>query len=461
MNRRDFLAAGFLAAVSAGISRSAFAAEPPPAKHEKGVPKEVRVVKTLDIAKVPSSFPVGFCLLTRDKQQYVAYYDADRRMTVASRTLDSDKWLYKVLPSSVGWDSHNSITMVVDDDGIVHLSGNMHANPLVYFRTARPRDIASFERIPSMTGENEGRCTYPNFMRDADGRLIFHYRDGGSGNGNEIYNVYNPKTRTWRRLLDKPLTDGRGKMNAYMVGPKRGPDGWFHLGWVWRNSPDCRTNHDPSYARSRDLVHWETISGKAITLPITMDTAGTLIDHIPPNGGIINGALNIGFDSEKRTLATYHKFDKEGNTQAYVARFENGKWIPRQITKWQYRWAFEGGGSIGFEIRLGALRPHGNGRLAMTCSHIKYGDNLLVLDEETLALIGTEPQISRYPADLSRVESTFKGMQVRWSEDAGGANDSSTRYVLRWETLPQNRDHPRTGPLPEPSTLRLYELSAQ
>lgn len=102
----------------------------------------------------------------------------------------------------------------------------MHAVRLLYFRTEMPGDISTLRKF-YMTGKNETRCTYPKFMRDADNRLIFHYRDGGSGNGNEIYNVYDLKTKSWNRLLDRSLTDGRGKMNAYMSGPTRGADGWF------------------------------------------------------------------------------------------------------------------------------------------------------------------------------------------------------------------------------------------
>ncbi len=113
--------------------------------------------------------------------------------------------------------------MAVDSKGYVHLAGNMHCAPLIYFRTGRPYDGTSFKRIDAMTGEKENRCTYPVFIRGADDEFIFRYRDGGSGNGIEIYNVYDSETQTWRRLLDKPLTDGRGRMNAYPRGPVKGP----------------------------------------------------------------------------------------------------------------------------------------------------------------------------------------------------------------------------------------------
>ena len=46
-----------------------------------------------------------------------------------------------------------------------------------------------------MTGVKETRCTYPVFIRGADDEFIFRYRDGGSGNGIEIYNVYDPETQ--------------------------------------------------------------------------------------------------------------------------------------------------------------------------------------------------------------------------------------------------------------------------
>ncbi len=429
-------------------------AQPQPA----APPPEPTVVKAIDIDRVPADFPVGFCLMTHGERQYVAYYNAERQMVVASRALDSEQWTYQPLPTRVGWDSHNSITMAFDSEGHLHVSGNMHNVPLIYFRTSRVGDVTSLEKIDSMVGENERRCTYPHFMRDGEGRLVFTYRDGGSGNGINIYNVYDTTTRQWKRLLDRPLLDGQGLMNAYPVGPVRGPDGFFHLGWVWRDTPACETNHDPSYARSRDMIHWETISGKPIELPITIQTEDTIIDPVPAGGGIINGALKFGFDRAGNPLASYHKFDEQGLTQAYVARYEDGRWVPRQVSNWDYRWQFEGGGSMIFDIRLGGPRRHGEGELALSYSHVKHGSGLIIIDEATLAPLRTEAAPPpAFPAELMKVQSDFKGLQVRLAGDSGR---SRQRYALRWETLPANRDRKPEGPLPEPSMLRLYQLQA-
>jgi hypothetical protein len=252
-----------------------------------------RILEKIEVDRVWSGHPVGFSLLTQGDRQFAAYYDAERHMTVASRKLDEKDWHRVRLPEVLNWDSHNSVTLAVDSAGCLHLSGNMHVRPLVYFRTAKALDIDSFERAP-MTGARENRVTYPAFLNGPSGELIFTYRDGSSGNGDQVYNVYDTTQRTWRRLLDTSLCTGNGKMNAYLSGPARGPDGLFHLCWVWRDTPDCATNHDLSYARSRDMIHWENAAGEALELPITLESRGVVVDPVPPGGGVINGNTKLG-----------------------------------------------------------------------------------------------------------------------------------------------------------------------
>ena len=415
------------------------------------------VEEEIDIARVWAGHPVGFALLTHGERQFVAYYDADRRMTVAVRTLGEKKWQSAVLPERVAWDSHNYVTLCVDDDEYIHLAGNMHVVLLVYFRTTRPLDIQTFERVSQMLSEREKRCTYPQFLRGPKNELIFTYRDGRSGSGDQIYNVYDHNTRSWRRLLDQPLTSGQGKMNAYLCGPRRGPDGYLHLCWVWRDTSGCEFNHDLSYARSKDFIRWETSTGKPLALPITIDTA-EIVDPVPVRGGLINGNAKLGFDSKHRPVISYHKYDGDGNTQIYNARLEDGTWRIYQVTDWDYRWAFSGGGAIVFEVRVGSVGPHGEGKLAQSWSHKQYGSGIWLLDEETMQIVGELEKKPSFPKDISGVESHFEGMQVRWRGDSGSSGEAGVRYVLRWETLPANRDRPREGPLPEPSMLRVYEL---
>ncbi len=414
---------------------------------------EPQIVDVLEVSKVWSAHPVGFYMLTQAPYQFVAYYDAERNMTVASRKLDESEWTYKVLPEKLGWDSHNSITMTIDDEGYIHLSGNMHVSHLKYFRTEKPMDITTFKRHKSMVGKDELRVTYPKFFRGASNELIFTYRDGGSGSGNQLYNVYDLKTQEWKRLFDTPLTDGEGKMNAYICGPSKGPDGYFHLCWVWRDTPDCATNHDLSYARSKDLVHWENSRGEAVPVPMTLDTA-EIVDPVPVGGGIINSNLCLGFDAKKRPVLTYHKYDDAGNTQLFNARLEEDSWKIYQSSNWSYRWAFSGGGSIGRDVAVQPVRVDGEGKLIQGWKHVQEGEQLWRLDNDTMKPVEQLPiPKSDILPELNKVESAFPNMRPQIRSNSG---PDGTRYYLRWETLGQNRDKPIEKPWPEPSSLRLY-----
>ncbi|HEX2952252.1 MAG TPA: BNR repeat-containing protein, partial [Armatimonadota bacterium] len=278
---------------------------------------------------------------------------------------------------------------------------------------------------------------------------------------NEIYNRYDVTDQRWTRLLDTPLMNGHGKMNAYMDGPILGADGYYHLCWVWRDTPDCATNHDLSYARSKDLFHWENAAGEAVTLPISLQTPGVIIDPIPVGGGIINGCNRLGFDADGRVVITYHKFDANGNTQVYAARYEYGIWTIRQISNWAYRWYFSGGGTIPNEIRLGTLLMESGKVLSLPFQHSQYGRGVLRIDAETLAPLGVADALIRYPSALTMPTSPFPGMQVQWVEDEGEVRTAGVRYALRWETLPAYFDKPRSGALPGSSPLVLYVLRDQ
>ena len=176
-------------------------------------------------------------------------------------------------------------------------------------------------------------------------------------------------------------------MNAYFVGPEQDKAGMFHVCWVWRNTPNCATNHDLCYARSKDLVHWETSDGRPLSLPITLATA-EIVDPVPPGGGMLNGNTKLGFDPEGRPVISYHKFDAQGKTQLYNARREDGGWRIYQTSDWDYRWEFQGGGTIRFEIGFGPVVMGPDESLTQTWHHVKHGSGNWKLDPLTLKPMG-------------------------------------------------------------------------
>ncbi len=425
------------------------------------------VIETVDIGDVWSRHPTAFALFTQKDQQFAAFYDSERYMTVVQRTLGAATtgggavWKTKKLsPQVVQCDSHNYVTMAVDRDGYVHVSGNMHGNPLVYYRSKTPLDVSTLEAVTPMVagGANEAQATYPQFFFDAKGDLIFAYRDGASGNGNYIFNKRNGSAGTWTRLLASPLINGTtDNLSAYPVGPVRGPDDWFHLVWVWRESADAETNKDLSYIKTQDFVNWKTAAGGALTLPITHSTAGIIVDPVPSKGGMINNNTKIGFDSQGRVILSYHKNDSKG-TQLFNARREGQSWAIHQTSNWDWTWQFSGQGTLEFDIVVEPVQLQSNGNPIQNWFNRHYdGWGAFTLDPNTLAATSTiAPQLP-YPSELDKPVSATAGMTVQWAEDAGSSPDPAVHYVMRWEALPSNRDKcPSTTP---PATrLRLYGI---
>jgi hypothetical protein len=400
----------------------------------------------IPVDRVWSAHPVQFGLADDAHMLVLAYYDANRQLTLASRPKDDPAgWRYHRLPSWTGWDSHNSLAAAIDRAGHVHVIGNLHNDPLLYFRSDLAGDIRTMQPMRKLVDPSiEQRMTYPEFLRRSDGSLVFKYRDGGSGNGSEIYNIYSEENRSWTRLLDTPLLDGEGARSGYPVGPVRGPDGRFHLAWVWRDSPDAATNHHLSYAVSSDLVHWQRSDGTPLALPIRLATA-EVIDPVPVGGGMINNNTIPGFDSAGRIVVAYQKYDAGGNTQVYLARRETSGWRIAQASAWKgFRWDFAGEGSLQFRVAIERVVATESGRIEV---YIRRDGEMrrLILDERTLDRLADR---EAPPDPLAALVPMPPGMQLNTAR--------SGPITIAWPTFGPNRDLP-SATLPPATVLHLIE----
>ena len=412
--------------------------------------------KAVFVDNVWSGASVGFAFATRGDKQYIAYYDADRWMTVACRALDSEEWQKVRLDNQVGWDSHNYVVFAFDSEGHMHLSGNMHCHPLRYYRTAKPGDITSLEPVNRMTGELESRVTYPHFYTGPNGEFLFTYRDGGSGNGNNIINVYDVKTKSWKRYINMPLLDGEGEMNAYQTGPARDRSGTFHMAWAWRDTPDCATNHDVSYARSPgSLENWQKSDGTPIQLPLTIKNT-EILDRVQPGGGLLN-SVRLSFDADDRPMVSYMKYDPRGRTQVYTMRLEDSRWKRYQTTDWKDRYEFSGGGAIGSKISFSGPSPWDEGLLYQTFTNqfLAPYTQIRFLDKAKLQPVGKP--IRLYPPGFDVSEKGDEWQVNTAGLSLGQLKNGGSSWVLRWEAMRANRDQPREV-IPPPSRLEIVEL---
>ena len=414
-------------------------------------------LETIPVAKVWSGHSVGFDLLTTDKYQYVGYYDEGQNMVIAQRPLNAKVWKKTVLPSKVGWDSHNYIEMAVDRDGYIHVSGNMHVVPLIYFRSTQPENIDHFEKLP-MTGQHEDRVTYPIFLKNKVGDLYFQYRDGGSGNGTTLYNRYDAATKTWLPLFDTPFFDGEEEASAYMSTPTLGPDGYFYIVWMWRQTPVANTCHNLSCIRSQDLLSWETVGGEPIKLPIQWRNSRPIVVPVGPWNGLTNMVYNIGWDQEKNPCLTYHQYDPQGISQIYVTRWEKDDqgeriWRTQQISHWpEFTWGLNAKGSLKKSISITNVKPIGKNELSIGYNHEKFGKGTWILNQKTLQVK------QKMKGEAQSVEARLPAITLNKDMEARTKADNTGRYVMRWQTLPVNQDRPRPDPVPAPTELVLYEV---
>ena len=71
-----------------------------------------------------------------EKYQYVAYYDADRKVMLAQREIGSTEWKVEQTQYSGNTaDAHNGISIMVDGEGYLHMSWDHHVHPLRYCRS--------------------------------------------------------------------------------------------------------------------------------------------------------------------------------------------------------------------------------------------------------------------------------------------------------------------------------------
>ncbi len=256
--------------------------------------------------------------------QFIAFYNNEGKVVLGKRKLTDTAWqLTTTRFRGNAKDAHNSISIMADGAGYLHLAWDHHGNKLHYTRSQTPYSLDMADEMP-MTGQFERNVTYPEFFRLPDGNLIFMYRDGGSGLGNLVLNYFHTTNREWS-LIHSNLISGESKRNAYWQAVTDSK-GHIHLSWVWRESPDVATNHDMAYARSTDGGKtWQKSTGETYSLPITASTA-EYIARIPQKSELINQTSMAVDQEDNPYIATYWRNATDSVPQYRVIALKQGSW---------------------------------------------------------------------------------------------------------------------------------------
>ncbi|QIK53697.1 neuraminidase [Dysgonomonas sp. HDW5B] len=282
-------------------------------------------------------------LVTYKDTQFIAYYDNDGCLILGKRKLPKGEWILdKTQYTGNVNDAHNSISIMADGDGYLHVSWDHHGHPLRYAKSIAPLSLELGDKQP-MTRELEENVTYPEFYKMPNGDLIFIYRDGQSGKGNLVLNRYNVKTKTWNQL-QKNLIDGEGKRNAYAqscVDDK----GVIHISWVWRETPDVATNHDLCYAKSLDGgITWMNSMGEKYILPIIAETS-EYAALIPQNSELINQTAMTTDSKGNPYIATYWREKNSDIPQYHIVYNKDHEWKVLNLNFRNTSFSLKGGGT--------------------------------------------------------------------------------------------------------------------
>jgi hypothetical protein len=287
-------------------------------------------------------------IVTHGDTQFIAYFDSDGTAVIGKRTLDEKEFTLSDTGIS-GWptDAHNSISIMTDGDAYLHMVLGHHNSALAYYKSAAPLSTGFSPATMLQNAAYQNSVTYPEFYRLPSGDLLFVYRNGGSGDGYMVLNRYSTQTKTWTRVHDR-LVHGTGASGTQSPYWQMYLDakGTLHLSWVFRRTPDVRTNHDMYYAYSEDQGQtWKKKSnGAAYTMPITPDNAEK-IWSIPEDSSLMNQTSMTADDAGNPYIATYWK-EGGGRVQYRVIYHDGTAWNARQVSNRAGDFTLGGGGTL-------------------------------------------------------------------------------------------------------------------
>ncbi len=298
-------------------------------------------------------------LTTFDGYQYAAFYDNNGNIVLGRRSSNAAQWSLVTtgyqISSTLLSDDHNVIAIGIDSNGYMHMSWGMHNNPLNYVISTTPVTGTGWSGsslafttvgtpVDAATGvnTNNNEVTYPEFYTTPQGDLLFSYRNGGagggSGNGNNYFDIYNPATKAWTQ--DFTINGEATSVNGYINRLAYTSTGTLMMSWTWRATPNWQTNSNIMFAQSSDNGGaWTTQSGvseESSQGGITQST-GQIVESIPQGSSLINQSNMAVDDNNNPLIATWYapgSLNGGGNnTRQYMLDYYNGaSWQTSQIT---------------------------------------------------------------------------------------------------------------------------------
>ncbi|MFM8606435.1 MAG: BNR-4 repeat-containing protein [Hyphomicrobiales bacterium] len=418
------------------------------------------------IDKVWSGAPARIAVISTSDAVYAAYYNQFRYITAAKIDLANCMVERKPLSSRYGgYDTHNYISMIFDEHRILHISGNMHNVPLVYYRAKRPFDIESLSAA-LMTGVNEKSVTYPTFFMN-NSNLYFMYRDGYSGSGSTYINKLEDHLATskanesWTKLTDRPIFADHALVNAistpvsaYPSPMVRGQDNYYHYAIDWRQTGDVATNFAVSYVKTMDFITWFDAAGKKLKLPISFEQINPSVTVPGLNNGLVN-SVKVDFTTSRKPVILYTRYANTNlglRNGIYASIYEDGKWTAKLLATSTNLIDIKGSGSLSFLPYFSTFSHYG-AVSRLTYQFHNEPRQHIDLDAETLMPTNSVPVIAPVQSISPSPVAVLPGLEsdpLVALQSAAIQTQGGPLVSVRWRSLPANNDRPFSCP-PSPA----------
>jgi hypothetical protein len=253
-------------------------------------------------------------LLTYNGYQYATYYNSAGHVCVARRSLSGGGWQVAELGdyTLTGTDAHDVVAIGISPaDGRIHLSFDEHAETLNYRKTtgdvlSNPVGVTwgpglfgpvSHQLISGITPNS---VSYPTFMTEPSGKLLFSFRVGTAGSGQQV--LYEYSGGQWQNLGAVTDSSGTYTGSGTYTSTSRSPyfqrlmydsNGRLKATFTWREA-NGELNHDILYMYSDDNGRtWKNNTGTTIAQTgtgdlVNVNDAGLKVASVDENNGLTN-----------------------------------------------------------------------------------------------------------------------------------------------------------------------------
>ena len=292
-----------------------------------------------------------------DGYEYTAWYDSTGSGSTTTQTV----WLARrtvtntaagawekfntgstFVNGKAGWDAHDVISLGISPvDGTLHFAWDMHGNTLRYRHSVLglcTTNKSAWGNAGMMNPEQNWlvnasspvlNVTYPMFINNPSGTLIFEYRIGSTSAGDHYLNTYIPggnwtagikfsaKEGAYTGMLATGSIGSSTSRNAYENNFDFSPGGVLHHTWTYREAADA-ANHDLDYAYSPDNgVTWfnnggTNIADTTLGQSINVNSPGIIFKVLDSRQRLINQqAQCVDNDGRVHVLALHRRAEPD------------------------------------------------------------------------------------------------------------------------------------------------------